>query len=202
MSKRQSCKSDWKRFSWTGSKVKERLLNGYIMTIMFPKWREEMILFLFMSFPEEPGRCTEMCISAEWIGRGSGKLLHCTNCWEIFYCLDHWLRQSRNYGVVLKIATPGLVPAASVSLQFSSEPLGILWTLPSKLLLQGFEITSLGFHSNQTWYSALEAVLCVLPCMLIFRFFFRFRPLSYIEFGSLPFKAITEQVEPENFRQI
>lgn len=127
--------------------------------IMFSKGREVMNFFLFMSFPKEPGVFTAVCSSAEWIGCGSGKLLHCTNCCEIIYCLNHWLRQTKNYGAVLKIATLELVPAASVLLQFSSEPLGILRSLPSKLLLQGYQITSLGFHANQTWCSAFGAVL-------------------------------------------
>lgn len=168
--------------------MKQRNLSRYSVMIMFPKGREIMNFFLFMSFPKEPGGFPEMCSSAEWIGCGSGKLLHCTNYCEIMYCFNHWLRQTRNYGVVLKIATPKLVPAASVSLQFSSESLGILRSLPSKLLLQGFQITSLGFHPNKTWYSAFGAVLCVLRYVLIFRF----RPLSYTEFGAFPSKAITE----------
>lgn len=68
-----------------------------------------------MSFPKEPGGFKEMWNSAEPTGCGSRKLLHRMNYCEIFNCLNHWLRQAWNYGV-LKIATPELVPDASVSL--------------------------------------------------------------------------------------
>lgn len=86
------------------------------MMIMFPKLRRLIHFSLLMSFPKEPGGSKEMCSSAQQVGCGSGKFLHYTNYCEIFHCLNHWIRQTRNDGGVLKIATPELVPAASVSL--------------------------------------------------------------------------------------